>query len=59
MIPDYSPKFYQYSGTVAHKVQITQSLNDLHQIQLDMIDQAVEYSDLNKAKEVIDYIRGL
>ncbi len=58
MTPDYSPKFYQNSGS-SQKVQITELLNNLHQIQLDMIDQAVEYSDLDKAKEVIDYIRGL
>jgi hypothetical protein len=58
MTPDYSPKFYQNSGS-GQKVQITELLNNLNQIQLDMIDQAVEYSDLDKAKEVIDYIRSL
>lgn len=58
MTPDYSPKFYQSSGS-GRKVRITELLNNLHQIQLDMIDQAVEYSDFNKAKEVIDYIRSL
>lgn len=30
----------------------------LHNLQLDMIDEAVEKSDLRQAKEVIDYIRN-
>jgi hypothetical protein len=33
-------------------------LNDLHSTQLDMIDEAVEKSDLRQAKEVIDYIKN-
>lgn len=31
-------------------------LNYLHRIQLDMIDEVVEKSDLREAKEVIQYI---
>jgi hypothetical protein len=38
---------------------INAQLNELHTMQLDMIDQAVEYSDLRDAKEVIDWIRSL
>lgn len=38
---------------------INQMLNELHEAQLAMIDQAVEYSDLRQAQEVIDYIRSL
>lgn len=54
---NYAPRPY-YS--VNRKRQIIDSMVDeLHQIQLDMIDQAVEYSNLEQAKEVIDYIRGL
>jgi len=34
-------------------------VNDLHNIQLDMIDEAVKYSDMTQAREVIDYIRQL
>ena len=33
-------------------------LSDLHTQQLDMIDAAVDTSDLSDAKEVIDYIRN-
>jgi hypothetical protein len=54
---NYAPRPY-YS--VNRKRQIIDSMVDeLHQIQLDMIDQAVEYSNLDQAKEVIDYIRNL
>lgn len=31
--------------------------NDMVQMQLDMIDEAVDYSDLQKAKDVINYIK--
>jgi hypothetical protein len=34
-------------------------LVELHEAQLDMIDQAVEYSDLRQAQEVIDHVRSL
>ena len=37
---------------------ITTVLSDLHAQQLDMIDAAVEASDLSDAKTVIDYIRN-
>lgn len=35
---------------------ITSVLSDLHATQLDMIDQAVEQSDMSDAKAVIDWI---
>ena len=38
---------------------INQTLAELHTMQLDMIDQAVEFSDLSKAQEVINHIRSL
>jgi len=34
-------------------------LDELHNMQLDMIDQAVELSDLEQAKDIIKYIRTL
>lgn len=40
------------------KTNIDQFLAMLHSQQLDMIDEAVEKSDLRQAKEVIDYIRN-
>jgi hypothetical protein len=54
----YSIKWTQpYTGW--RKRQIIDSfVNDLHNQQLDYIDQAVEASDLRDAKELIDYIRS-
>lgn len=37
---------------------IDKLLNELHTTQLDMIDEALEKSDLQQAKEVIDYIKN-
>jgi len=37
-------------------IMITIHLNHLHSVQLDMIDEAVEKSDLKEANEVIKYI---
>ena len=61
------PHFYQNEKYVvmgqpslSRKRQIiNQTLNELHEIQLAMIDQAVEYSDLTQAKELIDHVRSL
>lgn len=41
------------------QIAIAIHLNYLHRIQLDMIDEAVEKSDLKEAKEVIKYIMEL
>jgi hypothetical protein len=38
---------------------IDQQLDELHSIQLDMIDEAVKQSDLSQAREIINYIRSL
>jgi hypothetical protein len=37
-------------------VVVAMHLNYLHSVQLDMIDEAVDKSDLNEAKDVISYI---
>lgn len=36
---------------------INHMVNELHTIQMDMIDQAVEKSDLKQANEVINFIK--
>lgn len=36
---------------------INQMVNELHTIQMDMIDQAVDSSDLQQANEVINFIK--
>jgi hypothetical protein len=40
------------------EIQIAKFLGELHDIQLQFIDEAVEKSDLREAKEVIDYIKA-
>ena len=53
----YKPKSY---GSVSYTVNATpvdKLLNELHTMQLDMIDQAVEVSDYKEAKEIIEHIR--
>ena len=53
---NYAPKPYY---TFNRKRQIIDAqLNELHQMQLDMIDQAVEYSDLREAKELISWLKS-
>lgn len=59
---NYAPKPYYRNlhNSFNRKRQIIDAqLAELHTIQLDMIDQAVEYSDLAQAREIIDYIRQL
>jgi len=56
---NYAPKPY-YRVSMNRKRQIIDAtLDELHNMQLDMIDQAVEYSDCREAKELIDWIRKL
>ena len=56
---NYAPKPY-YRVSMNRKRQIIDAtLDELHTIQLAMIDEAVKYSDLAQAKEIIDYIRQL
>jgi len=50
----------RYASKLSRKRQIVDKIIDeLHNSQLDMIDAAVEYSDLSQAREVIDRIRSL
>lgn len=57
MNPDYKKHYYDVvKMTINKRVIIDNTLNKLHEMQLNMIDQAVEYSDLQQAKEVIKYI---
>jgi hypothetical protein len=56
---NYAPRPY-YRVSMNRKRQIIDAqLDELHTIQLDMIDEAVKYSDMTQAREVIDYIRQL
>lgn len=47
----------RYTGLNRKRQIIDSMVNELHQMQLDMIDAAVEYSDLQQANEVIKFIK--
>ncbi len=56
---NYAPKPY-YRVTMNRKRQIIDAtLDELHEMQLDMIDAAVERSDCREAKELIAWIQKL
>jgi len=59
MKPDYSARYYRSVSMNRKRQIIDQQLDELHNLQLAMIDAAVESSDLSQANEVIDYIRSL
>ena len=56
--PDYKSITYTVKDMDGGKVTLTEFLGELHDIQFDYIDAAVDASDLKDAKEVIDYIKG-
>lgn len=56
---NYAPKPY-YRVSMNRKRQIIDAqLDELHNMQLAMIDEAVELSNLQQAKELIEYIKNL
>ena len=50
------PKSFTLNVDNLKEVMVTIHLNHLHQVQLDMIDEAVLKSDLSGANEVLKYI---
>ena len=56
-LPPYKSITYTVKGE-GGTVNLTEFLNDLHSVQLDCIDEALEKSDLKEANEVITYIKG-
>ena len=57
-VPSYKSTTYTVNGQSSGTVNLTEFLNELHDIQLDCIDEALEKSDLKDAKDVIAYIKG-
>ena len=59
MNPDYSgPRQYK-STTLSYRGEIiSQLLNDLHSQHEQMIEQALELSDMQQAQDVITWIKG-
>jgi hypothetical protein len=60
---DYRPRPYYNAiktdvaeSTPKHVLDLF--LDELHAAQLEMIDQAVEYSDMQQAKDIIAYIKN-
>ncbi len=55
---DYRPKYPQYEVNVQNlkRAIIQIHLNRMHSYQLDMIDEAVNKSDMKEANEVIKHI---
>jgi hypothetical protein len=58
---NYSNQYYKSARySLNRKRQIIDAIvNNLHNTQMEMIDEAVDRSDLREAKDVIDYIRAL
>ena len=57
----YAPKYNNVSYTVnltPQRIVIDKLLNEMHNLQLDMINEAVEKSDFKEAKEIIEYIKN-
>lgn len=52
----YSPNSYKIAYTPQSKV-VDDLLNELHTLQLQMVDEAVENSDCKEAKEIIKQFR--
>jgi hypothetical protein len=47
-----------FSGLNRKRQIIDKTLEDLHNMQMQMIEEAVAYSDFKQANEVINYIKG-
>ena len=58
MHPSYKSITYTVNGESQGTIDLTGFLNELHGIQLDYIDEALEKSDLREANEIIAYIKG-
>lgn len=60
MNPEYPKKLFEVRYTLS-RAQITDFVNGLHEIQMDMIEAAVateEAKGFPKVKEILDTIRG-
>jgi hypothetical protein len=58
MNPDYSQRqYYKVTQIIMRKETIDNLLADLHTQHEQMIEQALESSDLQQARDVIDWIK--
>ena len=59
MNPDYKKHYYDVvKMTINKRITIDKTLDKLHEMQLNMIDEAVGYSDLAEANDVIKMIKS-
>jgi len=56
MTPDYGHRYYKVQSFNRKRQIIDRTLDDLHNLQLDMIDEAVNRSNCQEAKELIQWI---
>lgn len=57
MNPDYKKHYYDVvKMTINKRITIDKTMDKLHEMQLSMIDEAVRYSDLSEANNVIKNI---
>jgi hypothetical protein len=52
----HKPKSYTLGQKSLKEIMVELHLNYLHKTQLEMIDEAVDKSDMREAKEVLQYI---
>ena len=56
--PYYKSTKHLFASFNRKRQIIDRQVDELHTMQLDMIDQAVDASDLREAKEIIEWIRS-
>ena len=59
MTPDYSPRFYKRVSLNRKRHVVDAMLEDLHNQYFDMIERALEHSDMRQARDVIKYVQAL
>lgn len=59
MTPDYSPRFYKSSSLNRKRHIVDAMLEDLHEQYFSMIERALEHSDMQQARDVIEYVQAL
>ena len=59
MTPDYSPRYYQTPSLNRKRQVIDNLLEDLHGQYFDMVERALEHSDMQQSRDIIDYVKAL
>jgi uncharacterized protein YlxP (DUF503 family) len=59
MTPDYSPRFYKSQSLNRKRHVVDSIMEELHNQYFDMIERALEHSDMRQARDVIEYVQAL